>query len=480
MTNNIQINNSIPSNLIISNNCCEEENKIKYNFDKFINPKLKLKYILEYNWITFGYIINELGNGSSEFRKILENGGFVEKIEAIDINDGKGFTSRLLRLIINIKYTNGINIKTKNFPNKFSLILKIFADERIEILLEHFFGKERLEKESMASFTRMHQNECLFYKMMNNIENPPLPIPKIYFTKNCRKEENEEDDKINKLGPQGVILMEDLTENTHITPLTRGLNEIQIMEVVKYLAHLHAYLSLPKIKEKWQKNFVTIEEMWGQSVAEEFGSAMIEQIMELDDDIVEPFKKIGNLVIKPEFVKWMKEKCENNYGVPEILTHGDLWNNNLLWYNNNPNRLAAFIDWQLATIGNPMTDISRLMLATVEPDLRRKIEKEGKILELYLNELNKKLVELGMEKVNYGIEELQHVYNLAIISQAIGRVMEIPFFERGTPENDPEFKEKMQCIKTRAKRSINDALKILEMEAPEWLNKNEEKNGKNN
>uniref|UniRef100_A0A915NFX9 CHK kinase-like domain-containing protein n=1 Tax=Meloidogyne javanica TaxID=6303 RepID=A0A915NFX9_MELJA len=122
------------------------------------------------------------------------------------------------------------------------------------------------------------------------------------------------------------------------------------MEVVKYLAHLHAYLSLPKIKKKWQKEFVTIEEMWGQSVAEEFGSAMIEQIMELDDDIVEPFKKIGNLVIKPEFVKWMKEKCENDYGVPEILTHGDLWNNNLLWYNNNPNRLAAFIDWQLATI----------------------------------------------------------------------------------------------------------------------------------
>jgi len=80
----------------------------------------------------------------------------------------------------------------------------------------------------MASFTRMHQNECLFYKMMNDIENPPLPIPKIYFTKNCREEENEEDDKINKLGPQGVILMEDLTGNTHITPLTKGLNEIQV------------------------------------------------------------------------------------------------------------------------------------------------------------------------------------------------------------------------------------------------------------
>ncbi|CAK5075884.1 unnamed protein product [Meloidogyne enterolobii] len=188
------------------------------------------------------------------------------KIEAIDINDGKGFTSRLLRLIIKIKYTNGINNRTKNFPNKFSLILKIFADERIEILLQHFFGKERLEKvmlkftekltiennnneeindkvvstkinpvlkESMASFTRMHKNECLFYKMMNDIEYPPLPIPKIYFTKNCSKDENE--DKINKLGPQGVILMEDLKENTHITPLTKGLNEIQVIEFTVFL-----------------------------------------------------------------------------------------------------------------------------------------------------------------------------------------------------------------------------------------------------
>ncbi|CAK5080029.1 unnamed protein product [Meloidogyne enterolobii] len=91
------------------------------------------------------------------------------------------------------------------------------------------------------------------------------------------------------------------------------------MEVVRYLAHLHAYLSLPKIKEKWQKNFVTIEEMWGQS-SEEFGSAMIEQIMELDEDIVEPFKIIGNIVMKPDFVKWMKEKCENNYGTVLLMS----------------------------------------------------------------------------------------------------------------------------------------------------------------
>uniref|UniRef100_A0A1I8BIR0 Uncharacterized protein n=1 Tax=Meloidogyne hapla TaxID=6305 RepID=A0A1I8BIR0_MELHA len=134
-------------------------------------------------------------------------------------------------------------------------------------------------KESMVCFRRMHQNECLFYEMMKNIENPPLPLPKIYFTKICLEEKNEGEIKE---GPQGVILMEDLTENTHIAPLTKGLNEIQIMEVIKYLAHLHAYLSLPKIKEKWQKEFTTIEKMWEQTFSEDFNKAIFEQIMELD------------------------------------------------------------------------------------------------------------------------------------------------------------------------------------------------------
>ena len=62
----------------------------------------------------------------------------------------------------------------------------------------------------------------------------------------------------------------------------------------------------------------------------------------------------------------------------------------------------------------------------------------------------------------------------------MGRVVEIPFFERGTPENHPEFKEKINCIKMRARISINDAVRIMEMEAPEWLKNELEKNEENN
>ncbi|KAF7636760.1 hypothetical protein Mgra_00003705 [Meloidogyne graminicola] len=462
---------------------------------KYKTGKLALEYIEDYNWITFEYIINKLIKGSDKFRKLLENGGIIEK---------SANQNRLIKVLPLIYSTQLILSrlifiqKLTKSSKRFSLILKIFAEERIELLMEHFVGKEKFQellinatknleinqeninnneeniknnkkiimKEMMKCFKQMHQNECLFYEMFKQIKNPPLPLPQIYFTKLCLEDENE----LKRIkGPQGLILMENLTEFTYVGRLSIGLNEIQINEIIKHLAHLHAFLLLPNIKKKWEKEFTTIDKMWDQNMSKEFNLALFEQIKQLDDVILEPFKKISSLLYNAEFLNWMKNKCINIYGIPEILNHGDLWNNNLLWYKNDPNKIAAIIDWQLATIGNPMVDVTRLMLATVDPELRHKMEMEGNFLKIYLNELNNKLIEQKMEKVKYGFEELQHVYNLSLIIQAAGRVMEIPFFERGTSKNDPEFKEKIQCIKMRAKFSINDAVRILEKEAPEWL-----------
>uniref|UniRef100_A0A1I8BHF6 Uncharacterized protein n=1 Tax=Meloidogyne hapla TaxID=6305 RepID=A0A1I8BHF6_MELHA len=106
-----------------------------------------------------------------------------ERIESIDINDGKGFTSRLLRLIINIKYNNGINNKSKNFPNQFSLILKIFADERIEVLVEHFIGKERLEKMILEVTKKLAIKENNEENLNNNCKNNEEINNKIILTK---------------------------------------------------------------------------------------------------------------------------------------------------------------------------------------------------------------------------------------------------------------------------------------------------------
>ena len=50
------------------------------------------------------------------------------------------------------------------------------------------------------------------------------------------------------------------------------------MEVIKHLAHLHAYLLIPTIKEKWIREFTTLDEMWAESFNNEFTSALFEQI----------------------------------------------------------------------------------------------------------------------------------------------------------------------------------------------------------
>jgi thiamine kinase-like enzyme len=92
-------------------------------------------------------------------------------------------------------------------------------------------------------------------------------------------------------------------------------------------------------------------------------------------------------------------------GMCDILTHGDLWVNNLLWHNSRPNEVAAFIDWQLTQRASPMTDISYILLLSVEPELRHEMEADGTMLAHYLNALNGKLEEIGMPSALFGLEE---------------------------------------------------------------------------
>ena len=81
------------------------------------------------------------------------------------------------------------------------------------------------------------------------------------------------------------------------------------------------------------------------------------------------------------------------YGFPSFLIHSDLWSSNVLWTTDaekNPtSELAAIIDWQMASQGNPGSDLSRILAMNTSAKFRR--ENTDRLLQYYLDCLEKYL-----------------------------------------------------------------------------------------
>ncbi|KAI1718279.1 ecdysteroid kinase domain-containing protein [Ditylenchus destructor] len=421
--------------------------------------------ILSDSIVPNGFIIEKLLDGSDQFREIMQ-GSKIKSMNGKDICGTNGFTSQINLISIELHNENGHSSN----KHKFSAILKAVSPKRIEDIFKNFVnvetdgeadnGKTEQMEKMKNQMCLVHNKECDFYTLFGNVSKEVMPMPDIYYLQKSDAEKNI----------PGVLLMEDLTESSCLGPLYEGLNVQQVKTVVHHLAAFHHFL-LCETDANWReifsKSVFEKAEDTEDAFGEDFGDGMIDKIIEWKKDYFEiPLGKLKN-VVKPKQMGYCFKECVKDLGLPELLMHGDLWTNNVLWDKkadgSPPEKVAAFIDWQLLSTGNLAVDIARFVVIGCEPEVRKELD--SFILEYYYDEFSRRMHESG-KSVGYSIEQLRKAYDYAFIIQASMLSFMAKLFDQ---MKEGESKDNIEIFTKRAKIAAEDAVVVTERTAPEWF-----------
>jgi len=419
--------------------------------------------------ITNGFMVEKLASGHEKVKRCLEEGMKIHSVTCKDITGTNGYCSKIYKYGVELAPGSG---DSKDEPTRISVILKLFSYQRIRKVMEIFTAGELSQAkldETVVKMSNIHNRECQFYSTFGKLG--LVPLAECYYTQELDSEAHS----------NGILLLQDLTENAYLDRFEEGLNKHKVESVVKHLARLHTYILCRDDKEEWLKPFEAMIFDDGMLENEEGAlmmGKMLDKAVELAPEVEPYIKRLKKSFLSRDFWNFTLRDCAKQYGVPTIFVHGDLWTNNILWRKSEDGKEldepAALIDWQIAFTGNPMYDIARLVVMCCEVDVRRELDTY--ILQFYLDELSRLLQEEGAgKKPPFTLENLKPAYEVIAVHQAEMLTGIIPFFTEMWSHSDLSEEEKAKneykigMLKKRLLDALKDAVKILERVAPEWL-----------
>jgi len=307
-------------------------------------------------------------------------------------------------------------------------------------------------------FEQIHERECIFYSKFSNVEH--LPVPRVFKTEPWRIAEKKE----------GAILMECLTEVAMTGELFVSLTHQQILQIFDAITHFQAHVIV-----NTEQSFIDtalVSSMTDEKMTAVF-ITMLAQSLEDKPRCKEMYLRMQAPFKDPNL--WQNTTLgHKQLNITPILSHGDLWTNNIMWKKNADGKpsdqLHAIIDWQVLRAGTPPDDLARVLVNCCDGEYRR--EHEYGLLDRYYEQLCT-LLEKHNLKPPFTMEEVIRSYRLAVIYQTIMLITIIPMFVQAqmlNPAELPEVKKaKEDVLWKRVELALEDAVRYGEAYFPEMM-----------